>query len=122
MILLQLKFSKRCAMLAFIKDWASELSFQHQNYCESRYRNFKHNTQHVMCCLNDPANCWLLCLEYVVFVMNHSTVESRNGILPSKDLPSRLLIFVLSCNSFISGKDAYFTDYKASVSHGMLAF
>jgi len=70
----------------FIKDWASEPSFQHQNYCERHYQNVKHNTQHVMNCLHVPVFGCLLCLENVVFVMNYTGVESLKRRTPIERL------------------------------------
>ena len=53
----------------FIDDWQSEAYYQHQNPLERRYQNIKFNVNHVLNMTGAPAYCWLLCLYYVIFII-----------------------------------------------------
>ena len=44
---------------------------QNQNHAESRYRTIQYWTSTVMNRSGAPANCWLLCLIYVCYLLNH---------------------------------------------------
>ena len=54
-----------------IDDWQSEPHHQHQNYAERRIQMLKAYTNTVLDCTGAPASTWLLCLDYVSFVLNH---------------------------------------------------
>ena len=54
-----------------ISDWDSEPYHQNQNPAEWRYRTIKSWTNTVMNRSGAPANCWLLCLIYVCYLLNH---------------------------------------------------
>ena len=54
-----------------ISNWYSEPYLQKQNPAEWRYRTIKSWTNTVMNRSGAPANCWLLCLIYVCYVLNH---------------------------------------------------
>ena len=53
-----------------IDDRQSEPHYQHQNPAERRYRTVKACFNHVMNMSGAPAYTWLLCLQYVCFVLN----------------------------------------------------
>ena len=58
-----------------IKNWNTELHCQHQNAAKRRYNNIKSNLNTVMNMAGVPDNCWLLCLQYIIFIMNHTALE-----------------------------------------------
>ena len=66
----------------FIKDWQSEPHFQHQNPAERRYKHVKHNVNAVLNLVGAPAYCWLLCIQYVCFIMNRMAVQSLKWRTP----------------------------------------
>ena len=54
-----------------ISNRHSEPYHQNQNPAEWRYRTIKSWTNTVMNRSGAPANCWLLCLIYVCYLLNH---------------------------------------------------
>ena len=54
-----------------ISNWHSEPYHQNQNPAEWRYRTINSWTNTVMNRSGAPANCWLLCLIYVCYLLNH---------------------------------------------------
>ena len=54
-----------------ISNWHSEPYHQNQNPAEWRYKTVKSWTNTVMNRSGAPANCWLLCLIYVCYLLNH---------------------------------------------------
>ena len=65
--------------LLHILDWHSEPYHQNQNPAEWRYRTIKSWTNTVMNRSGAPANCWLLCLIYVCYLLNHIACTSLDG-------------------------------------------
>ncbi len=65
-----------------IRDWQSEPYHQNQNPAEWRYRTIKAWTNTIMNRTGAPANCWLLCLMYVCYVLNHLATISLGGFTP----------------------------------------
>ena len=68
-----------------ISNWHSEPYHQNQNPAERRYRTIKSWTNTVMKRSGAPANCWLLCLIYVCYLLNHiacSALDGKNLYLP----------------------------------------
>ena len=59
-----------------IDDWQSEAHYQHQNAAERKYKHIKRNIQNVLNMTGASANCWLLCFEYVNFIMNRMATKS----------------------------------------------
>ena len=96
-----------------IKDWQSEPGFQHQNFCERRYQNVKHNTQNLMNKMNLPGFMWLLTITYVAFVMNHTAVESLDWRTPIEVLTGNTpdISPILQFKFF---EDVYYADLTAS--------
>ena len=54
-----------------ISNWHSEPYHQNRNPAEWRYRTIKSWTNTAMNRSGAPANCWLLCLIYVSYLLNH---------------------------------------------------
>ena len=66
-----------------ISNWHSEPYHQNQNPGEWRYRTIKSWTNTVMNMSGAPANCWLLCLIYVCYLLNHIACTALYGKIPS---------------------------------------
>ena len=65
-----------------ISNWHSEPYHQNQNPAEWRYRTIKSWTNTVMNRSGVPANCWLLCLIYVCYLLNHIACSALDGKIP----------------------------------------
>ena len=76
-----------------ISNWHSEPYHQNQNPAEWRYRTIKSSTNTVMNRSGAPANCWLLCLIYVCYLLNHIACTALDGKIPLLALTGILLIF-----------------------------
>ena len=70
----------------FIDEWQSEPHHQHQNYAERRYNTIKSKTNIILNRTGAPASCWLLCLLYICFILNHTATESLNWKTPMQVL------------------------------------
>ena len=53
-----------------IDDWQSEPHHQHQNFAERRYQTIKRLVNTIMDRTGAPAKTWLLCLQYVCYLLN----------------------------------------------------
>jgi hypothetical protein len=51
-----------------IDKWQSETHQHHQNPAERRYQTVKNATNRIL----DPAHLWLLCLQYVCYLLSHT--------------------------------------------------
>ena len=69
-----------------IDDWQSEAHYQHQNAAERRYKHIKRNVQNMLNISGATASCWLLCLEYVTYVMNRMATKSLSWRTPYESL------------------------------------
>lgn len=65
-----------------IKDHQSEPHHQHQNYAERVIQEILRYIQVCMERTGTPPDCWLLCLLYVVELMNHLSRDSLDGRTP----------------------------------------
>ena len=65
-----------------ISNWHSEPYHQNQNPAEWQYRTIKSWANTVMNRSGAPANCWLLCMIYVCYVLNHIACGALNGSIP----------------------------------------
>ena len=65
-----------------ISNWHSEPYHQNQNPAECRYRTIKSWTNTVMNRSGALANCWLLCMIYVCYILNHIACGALNGSIP----------------------------------------
>ena len=63
-------------------NWHSEPYHQNQNPAEWSYRTIKSWTNTVMNRSGAPANCWLLCLIYVCYLLNHIACSALDGKIP----------------------------------------
>ena len=62
-----------------ISNWHSEPYHQNQKPAEWQYRTIKSLTNTVMNRFGAPANCWLLCMIYLCYVLNHIACGALNG-------------------------------------------
>ena len=65
-----------------ISNWHSEPCHHNQNPAEQRYSTIKSWTNRVMNRSGAPANCWLLCLIYVCYLLNHIDCSALDGKIP----------------------------------------
>ena len=65
-----------------ISNCHSEAYHQNQNPAEWRYRTIKSWTNTVMNRSGTQANCWLLCLIYVCYLLNHIAYAALDGKIP----------------------------------------
>ena len=65
-----------------ISYWHSEPYHQNQNPSEWRYMTIKAWTNTVMNRSGAPANCWLLCLIYVWFLLSYIACAVLHGNIP----------------------------------------
>ena len=63
-------------------SWHSEPYHQNQNPSEWHYRTIKAWTNTILNRSGAPANCWLLCMSYVCYLINHISCESLKGQIP----------------------------------------
>ena len=80
--------------------WHSEPYHQNQNPSEWYYRTIKAWTNTILNMTGAPATCWLLCISYVCYLLNHISCESMKLSL---DLMVSHLILAFSwCTPSIS--------------------
>ena len=65
-----------------IKQKTSEPHQQNQNYAERRIQDVKSTTNGVMDRTGTPECLWLLCMTYVVYLLNRMAVDSLDGRTP----------------------------------------
>ena len=63
-------------------SWHSEPYHQNQNPSEWNYQTIKAWTTTFLNRSGAPANCWLLCMSYVCYLLNHISCESLKGPIP----------------------------------------
>ena len=63
-------------------SWHSEPYHQNQNPSEWHYRTIKAWTTTILNRSGAPANCWLLCMSYVCYLLNHISCESLKEKIP----------------------------------------
>ena len=63
----------------YSSSWHSEPYHQNQNATEWCYRNIKAWTNTILSRSGAPAICWLLCMSYVCYLLNHISCESLIG-------------------------------------------
>ena len=64
----------------FISVWQSEPHQQQQNYAERMIQTVKRTVNRIMDCVGAPIFVWLLCLQYVCFLLNHTYNATIDGI------------------------------------------
>ena len=65
-----------------INNWQLVPYFQQQNPSEKKYRDVKHKTNRVLNETGAPDNTWLLCMQYVCFIMNRMALRSKDWRTP----------------------------------------
>ena len=97
-----------------ISNWHFEPYHQNQNPAEWRYRTIKSWTNTVMKRSGAPANCWLLCLIYVCYLLNHIACTALDGKIPllaltgiTRDI-SIILLFTFYQPVFYATYDQHF--------------
>ena len=60
-------------------SWHSEPYHQNQNPSEWHYKTIKTWTNTILNRSGAPANCWLLCMSYVCYLLNHISCESERA-------------------------------------------
>jgi hypothetical protein len=68
-----------------IKDFQCEPEYQHQNFAERKIGDVKRLSSSIMDRTGTPAAFWLLCLFYVVFLLNHMSSEALGGLTPIEE-------------------------------------
>ena len=63
-------------------SWHSEPYHQDQNPSEYCYRTIKAWSNTILNRSGASANCWLLCMSYVCYLLNHISCESLKGQIP----------------------------------------
>ena len=97
-----------------ISNWHSEPYHQNQNPAEWRYRTIKSWNNTVMNRSGAPANCWLLCLIYVCYLLNHKACSALDGKIPLLALTgitpdiSIILLFTFNQPVFYATYDQHF--------------
>ena len=65
-----------------IEDWQSEPHYQHQNFAERRYQDVKRKSNWLLNFTGATPDLWLLAIQYVCFVTNHTAHESLKWRTP----------------------------------------
>jgi hypothetical protein len=68
-----------------IKDFQCEPEYQHQNFAERKIGDVKRLSSSIMDRTGTPAAFWLLCLFYVIFLLNHMSSDALGGITPIEE-------------------------------------
>ena len=63
-----------------ISSWQSKAYYQHQNPAERRFQTVKNTTNTVLDRTVAPPSAWILCLLYVILVLNHTFCSSINAV------------------------------------------
>lgn len=94
-----------------IDNWQSEANYQHQNFAEQRWKFLKKNTQWFMNFRNVRSDAWLLCLQWVADIMNHTAEKSLSWRPPLQVLTGQTIdISILLC--FLFWDIVYCSRYK----------
>ena len=118
----RVEISKRVADILralCIDDWQSEANYQSQNFAEHRWKHIKRNVNFFMNWRNVPPNAWLLCLQWVCDVMNHTAEKSIGWRPPLQVLTGQTVdISILLC--FLFWDVVYFPRYDGQHYHGQI--
>jgi hypothetical protein len=83
-----------------INKWQSEPHQHDQNPAEQRYQTVKNTTNCILDRTGAPAHLWLLCLQYVCYLPNHTYNMSIDAVPLTKLLGSTVDISPLLCFHF----------------------
>jgi len=84
------EIAKSILCMYVIDDWQSEPYHQHQNFAEQRYLTIKEWVNRVMDRTGAPPELWLLCLEYVVYLLNCISTPSLDNSTPFQSLTGQV--------------------------------
>ena len=73
---------KKILNMYMIKDWQSEPHYQNQNPAERRIQDIKRMVDGIMARTGTPKRFWLLCVLFVIMLMNHIVLESLGNQAP----------------------------------------
>ena len=85
----KVEVSKQChnILRAYcIKDWQSEPHYQHQNFAERKYSQIKPLVNRLLNSTGAPPEIWLLALEHVARVLNHTANKTLRWRTPLQAL------------------------------------
>ena len=102
-----------------IDDWQSEPNYQHQNFAEHRYKHLQRNFQWYMNWRNVDPEAWLLCLQWVGDVMNH-TAEKSLGWRPPLEVLTGQTVDISILLYFAFWDVVYVPRYKSHKYSGQL--
>ena len=95
-----------------ISDWQSEPHHQHQNFAERHWQMAKRIVHVVMDRSGAPPPFWLLCLEYVAFILNRMSLPSLKDKAPLTILTGQVPdISMIPIFEFY--QQVYFLHYKS---------
>jgi hypothetical protein len=63
-----------------VSSWQSKPYQQHENFAERRYQTIKHATNRILECTGAPSYTWLLFLQHVCLLLNHSYNGTIKGV------------------------------------------
>ena len=63
-------------------SWNSEPYHQNQNLAEGQYQTIKGWTNTIINRSGAPPDCWLLCMIYVCYLLNHTSSDALAGQIP----------------------------------------
>ena len=69
-----------------ISNWQSEPHYQHQNFAENKYGDIKTLINMVLNSTGAPDYTWFLCMQYVIFIMNHIALKKLKWRTPLETL------------------------------------
>ena len=98
-----------------LSNWHSEPYHQNQNPAEWRYRTIKSWTNTEMNRSGAPANCWLLCLIHVCYLLNHiacTALDEKYPYFPLLVLPQIFPSFYYSLSTSLC-----FMPHMTRISH-----
>ena len=102
-----------------IDDWQSEANYQHQNFAEHRWRHIKKQVNWYMNWRAVPDYAWLLCLQWVCDVMNHTAEKSLKWRPPLEVLRGQTIDISILLQ-FLFWDVVYVVRYPDAVYHGQV--
>ena len=90
-----------------ISNWHFEPYYQNQNPAVWRYRTIKSWTNTIMNRSGTPANCWLLCMIYVCYILNYMACSAMRGSMPILVI-SIMLLYTFDQPVFYATHDQHF--------------
>lgn len=66
----------------FIQDWQSEPHHQWQNFAENRWQTVQNMANNILSRTGAPDSSWLLCLQWICYILNHSATKALDWDVP----------------------------------------